>query len=408
VHGNDGIDTAVFTGPASAATIIWNGATATVTTVGGGTDTIDHVGVLQFADHKLLLVGRRGDYPRSRRRSMLPPRADTILIANGTYNGTSRSERRQPDRREPARRVINGTMSTPASFDDTTSRTWTSTMSGNGMLLDMRARRRSRQRVRPRDLQPVRRLHGEVPIGTGKCGLDALHSNDLDGVGLAFQHVTMASNNQAFPASVAFVYTTIHSVGGGKMLLDDVTLSGTGFGTSTASARSGNMTPNGGAARRSVSIISRTPRPGTSCLRRRVRLIDPRRSTASPPLGRHVPLRAEPVDVPGSRSRQRDIVKAASWRRRRLWMVRVDERDRGREGLVVARHRDVLEREADASRSFECSAIEPATWPFPIGTSPMKRRKAEVTWSNTLFGDLRRALHVEPACRCRHCGRSCS
>src|SRR4029077_16048446 len=54
----------------------------------------------------------------------------------------------------------------------------------------------------------------------------------LNGTGLTFQHVTMASNDH-LSGSTAFVYTLLHTNGTAKLLLDDVTLSGhdsTGLG----------------------------------------------------------------------------------------------------------------------------------------------------------------------------------
>jgi pectin methylesterase-like acyl-CoA thioesterase len=89
VHGGDGIDTAVFTGNESAATVVWNGTTATVTTSGGGTDTLDGVGVLQFADHKEFLVGTAAgdDYTSIQAAISAASSGDTILLASGSYSG---------------------------------------------------------------------------------------------------------------------------------------------------------------------------------------------------------------------------------------------------------------------------------------------------------------------------------
>ncbi|MEA2874670.1 MAG: hypothetical protein QOH67_4998, partial [Hyphomicrobiales bacterium] len=85
VHGNTGIDTVVFTGNVAAATMTWNGTTASVTTAGGGTDTLDGVGVLQFADHKVFLVAAGNDYATIQSAIAAASNGDTILVAAGTY-----------------------------------------------------------------------------------------------------------------------------------------------------------------------------------------------------------------------------------------------------------------------------------------------------------------------------------
>ncbi|MBR0850306.1 cadherin-like domain-containing protein [Bradyrhizobium diazoefficiens] len=87
VHGNSGIDTVSFTGNAAAATITWNGTTATVTTAGGGTDTLDGVGVLQFADHKVFLVAAGGDYATIQAAINVASDGDIIRVASGEYVG---------------------------------------------------------------------------------------------------------------------------------------------------------------------------------------------------------------------------------------------------------------------------------------------------------------------------------
>src|SRR5207248_870617 len=121
VHGNDGIDTAAFTGTLAAASITWNGATATVTTVGGATDTLDHVGVLQFTDHKVFLVGGSGDYATIQSAINAASAGDTVLIANGIYNeNVALKNAVNLIGASQAGVIVNGTMSTPAAFDNTT------------------------------------------------------------------------------------------------------------------------------------------------------------------------------------------------------------------------------------------------------------------------------------------------
>jgi hypothetical protein len=63
----------------------------------------------------------------------------------------------------------------------------------------------------------------------------------------------MASNNH-LAGSTAFVFTTTDSIGGAKMVLDDVTLTGTASGTSSGLGAQWNMTNGSGTA--SVDIVN--------------------------------------------------------------------------------------------------------------------------------------------------------
>jgi hemolysin type calcium-binding protein len=96
---------------------------------------------------------------------------------------------------------------------------------------------------------------GAVPMGNGQVsGSIALHDGgDADHAGLTFQHMTMASNNH-LAGSTAFVYTTTDSIGGAKMVLDDVMLTGTASGTATGLGAQWNMTNGSGTA--SVDIVN--------------------------------------------------------------------------------------------------------------------------------------------------------
>src|SRR5262249_33217629 len=182
---------------------------------------------------------------------------DTILIADGDYtgnvalkNGVSLLGASQSGV------VIHGTMSTPASMDDTTISNLTVENVGSGMLLDMKGTSEVTDSVFDHVTFSLSGdFTGEVPIGNGQvAGSIALHSN-FGGAGLTFQHVTMDSNDHAFPNSVAFVYTTIHTDPGVAMVLNDVTLSGTASGTSGGLGAQWNMTPNSGESA-SVEIVN--------------------------------------------------------------------------------------------------------------------------------------------------------
>jgi hypothetical protein len=152
------------------------------------------------------------------------------VIANGSYtenvtlkNGVNLSGASQ------AGVVIHGTMSTPASLDNTTVSNLTVQNVGDAMLLDMRATTEVTDSVFDHVTFSLSSdFTGAVPIGNGQIsGSMALHDGgDADQAGLTFQHVTMASNNH-LAGSTAFVYTTTDSIGGAKMVLDDVTLTGT-------------------------------------------------------------------------------------------------------------------------------------------------------------------------------------
>ncbi|TMJ03980.1 MAG: tandem-95 repeat protein [Alphaproteobacteria bacterium] len=91
IHGGGGSDAARFGGNQSDYTITWNGTTATVTDNRGGspdgTDTVDSVGELRFADHSVWLVGQPAgnDFTTIQSAVNAAHSGDTVMVANGTY-----------------------------------------------------------------------------------------------------------------------------------------------------------------------------------------------------------------------------------------------------------------------------------------------------------------------------------
>jgi RTX calcium-binding nonapeptide repeat (4 copies) len=197
---------------------------------GQGTDLL--IGVDKVTDgggHNFLLVGN-GGYATIQAAINAAVACDTVLIANGSYSenvtlksGVTLSGQSQ------AGVVIHGTMFTPASFDNATVSNLTVQNVGNTMLLDMRGTTEITDSVFDHVTFSLSAdFTGAAPIGNGQVSNSiALHDvGDADQAGLTFQHVTMASNNH-LAESTAFVYTTTDSIGGAKMVLNDVTLTGT-------------------------------------------------------------------------------------------------------------------------------------------------------------------------------------
>jgi hypothetical protein len=181
---------------------------------------------------------------------------DSITVANGSYtenvalkNGVSQIGQSE------AGVVIHGTMATPASFDNATVSNLTVQNVGNTMLLDMRATSEITDSVFDHVTFSLSGdFSGAVPIGNGQVsGSIALHDGgDADQAGLTFQHVTLVSNDH-LAGTTAFAYTMIDSVNGAKMVLDDVTLTGTASGAATGLGAQWNMTNGTGLA--AVDIV---------------------------------------------------------------------------------------------------------------------------------------------------------
>ncbi|MGZ9109723.1 MAG: hypothetical protein ACXW3X_01215 [Rhodoplanes sp.] len=257
--GGDGADTAVYFAAINAGAVTGDGAGHFIVATGGveGADTLSGIEKIDGAGSGNILLVGNGGYATIQATIDAAQNGDTVLVANGSYtenvtlkSGVSLSGESQ------AGVVIHGTMATPASFDNATVRNLTVQNVGDTMLLDMRATSEITDAVFDHVTFSLSGdFTGAVPIGNGQIsGSIALHDGgDADQAGLTFQHVTMASNNH-LAGTTAFVYTTMDSIGGAKMVLDDVTLTGTASGTSTGLGAQWNMTNGAGAA--AVDIVN--------------------------------------------------------------------------------------------------------------------------------------------------------
>jgi Ca2+-binding RTX toxin-like protein len=222
-----------------------------------GTDLLTGVEKVTNGDgHHFLLVGG-GGYATIQAAINAASAGDTVVIANGDYteNVTLKSGVNVSGESQ-AGVIIHGTMLTPGSFDNATVSNMTVQNVGDTMLLDMRGTSEITDSVFDHvTFSLTGNFSGAVPIGNGQVsGSIALHDGgDADAAGLTFQHVTMASNNFV-AGSTSFVYTTTDSIGGAKMVLDDVTLTGTASGTATGLGAQWNMTNGTGTA--SVDIVN--------------------------------------------------------------------------------------------------------------------------------------------------------
>ena len=222
---------------------------------GQGTDILSGVEkVTDGTGHSFLLVGS-GGFATIQEAINAAVAGDTVLVANGSYteNVTLKSGVSLSGQSE-AGVVIHGTMLTPASFDNATVSNLTVQNVGDTMLLDMRATSEITDAVFDHVTFSLSGdFTGAVPIGNGQIsGSIAIHDGgDAGQAGLTFQHVTMASNNH-LAGSTAFVFTTTDSIGGAKMVLDDVTLTG----TAAAGGLGAQWNMTNGTGRAAVDIVN--------------------------------------------------------------------------------------------------------------------------------------------------------
>ena len=170
---------------------------------------------------------------------------DTVFVGNGTYNqNVALADGVNIEGQSRAGVIINGTVSTPSNFDNTTiSNLTVYDNSSTAMLLDMTGT----QEVTSSEFSNVTfNLNSSstaaVLIGNGQVA----GSMALQGNGLTFSNVTMNSNDNNFAKSTAFAYTLFHSVNGAQLVLDGVNLNGTASGSSTGLGAQWNMSPNPG------------------------------------------------------------------------------------------------------------------------------------------------------------------
>jgi Ca2+-binding RTX toxin-like protein len=185
----------------------------------------------------------------------------TVRVHNGTYNEAVTLKSGVSVIGESELGVIvNGSMTTPAGAfgNATVSKLTVKDATATDMLLNMKLTSSITDVVFDHVTFSLQHnFSGEVPIGNGQTSvggsINLIDGADAGDAALTFQHVTMASNNHDFHNSVAFVYTTVH--GTGKLVIDDVNLSGTASGSAGGLGAQWNMTPNSGETA-SVSITN--------------------------------------------------------------------------------------------------------------------------------------------------------
>ncbi len=268
LDGLGGVDTALYVGTITAADVtviadadpVTAGAQAgwqvNATANGDGTDKLEDIEIIDNAGANILLVGN-GGFTTIQAAIDAAIAGDTILIANGSYTGdvTLKSGITLIGESE-AGVIVDGTMLTPTTLSGTTVSKMSVHNVGDTMLLDMRGTTDITDTVFDHVTFSLSGdFSGAVPMGNGQVsGTITLHDGaDADSAGLTFQNTTMLSNNH-IAGSTAFVFTLIKSDNGAKLLLDNLTLSGTASGTPSGLGAQWNMSPQTNAEHAAVEI----------------------------------------------------------------------------------------------------------------------------------------------------------
>jgi len=170
---------------------------------------------------------------------------DTVFVGIGTYSGFTLANGVNVEGQARTGVVVNGTITTPANFDNTT----VSNLTVNGtLLLDMTQTTEVDDSVFQNITFNLTANYsaGNAPIGNGQVsGSIAINDSNNDGAGLTFSGVTMNSNNHTISSPTqTLVYTLFHTNGDAQMVLNGVSLNGTASGSSSGLGAQWNMSPN--------------------------------------------------------------------------------------------------------------------------------------------------------------------
>lgn len=244
-------DTAQYAADLSANNIVFDTDHWDVSAGAEGTDTLTNVErVVDGNGETFLLVGA-GGYATIQDAINAATAGDTVLVADDTYTeDVTLKDGVNVIGQSEAGVVIQGIVTTPATFTNATISGFTVNNVGDDMLLDMTGTTVVTDVVfHDVTFALAADFTGFVAIGNGQSVPAMVLSDgaDADNAGLTFRDVTMATNN-FLAGTTAFVYTTFN--GAAPMVIDGVTLSGTAapMGTTSALGAQWNMTNQGGAA----------------------------------------------------------------------------------------------------------------------------------------------------------------